>query len=124
MNIVLWVLQGLLAAAFLMAGVLHGFQYERARARWQTKWVEAVSRRLLRFIGVCELLGAIGLVLPALTGILPWLTPLAALGLAIIMLLAAGFHAVRREYAHIVVNAILLALAALIVYGRWMLVPL
>jgi uncharacterized membrane protein YphA (DoxX/SURF4 family) len=122
MNIVLWILQVLVAAMFLMAGVLHGFQQERAKA--QLKWPADVPPGLLTFIGVCEILGALGVVLPALTGILPWLTPLAALGLAIMMLLAAGFHATRREYPNIVFNLILLALTAFVAYGRWMLAPL
>jgi len=122
MNIVLWVLQVLLAAMFLMAGVLHGFQQERAKA--QLKWPAAVQPGLLTFIGVCEILGAVGMILPALTGILPWLTPLAALGLAIVMLLAAGFHAMRREYPSIVFNLIFVALTAFVAYGRWVLTPL
>ena len=121
MNIVLWIVQVLLGVAFLMAGVTHAFQYERAKA--QFKWVADVPRSLVTFIGICEILGAIGLILPALTGILPWLTPLAGVGLAVIMLLAAGFHVMRREYPNIVVNLILLALAAFVAYGRWVLAP-
>jgi uncharacterized membrane protein len=77
MTIALWVVQALLAASFLPAGVLHGFQYERARA--QLKWPAAVPRGLMTFIGVSEILGAVGLILPAVTGVLPWLTPMAAL---------------------------------------------
>jgi uncharacterized membrane protein YphA (DoxX/SURF4 family) len=122
MNIVLWILQVLLAIMFFLAGVMHGFQQERAKA--QFKWPADVSPGLLTFIGVAEILGAIGLILPALTGVLPWLTPLAALGLAVIMLLAIIFHARRREYPNIVVNLILLILAAFVAYGRWMVVPL
>ncbi len=122
MNISLWVLQVLLAAAFLMAGVTHGFQYERAKT--QLKWPADVPRPMVTFIGISEILGAGGLVLPALTGILPWLTPLAALGLAIIMVLASGFHAMRREYRSIVFNLVLLALATFVAYGRWLIAPL
>lgn len=122
MNIVLWILQVLLAAMFLMVGVLHGFQQERAKA--QMKWPAALQPGLLTFIGVCEILGAVGVILPALTGILTWLTPLAALGLASMMVLAAGFHALRREYPNIVFNLILLALTAFVAYGRWVLAPL
>ncbi len=122
MNIVLWIVQVLLAIGFLMAGVMHGFQQERAKA--QFKWPADVSPGLLTFIGICEILGAVGLILPALTGVLPWLTPLAALGLAVIMLLAIGFHAMRREYPNIVFNLILLVLAAFVAYGRWAIVPL
>jgi len=63
-------------------------------------------------------LGAIGLVLPALTGILPWLTPLAALGLVLLMIGAAFTHLRRKEYGNIAINAVLLVLAAFVVYGR------
>jgi uncharacterized membrane protein YphA (DoxX/SURF4 family) len=122
MSIILWVLQVVLAAPFLALGLVKAFQYEQASAR--SKWIKDLSRGLLAFIGICEILGAVGLILPALTGILPWLTPLAALGLATIMILAAGFHARRREYRSIITNLILLTLAACIVYGRWVLAPL
>jgi uncharacterized membrane protein len=122
MAIALWVGQVLLAASFLPAGVLHGFQYERARA--QLKWPAAVPRGLMTFIGVSEILGAVGLILPAVTGVLPWLTPLAALGLAILMVLAIGFHVTRREYPNVVFNAVLLALAAFVAYGRFAVAPL
>ena len=97
MNIVLWVLQVLLAVMFLMAGAMKTFQYERAKA--QMKWVGDVSHGLVTFIGVSELLGGIGLILPALTRILPWLTPMAAVGLAAVMVLPAAFtpHAANTQ---------------------------
>jgi len=122
MNIVLWVLQALLAVMFLLAGVMKAFQYERAKV--QLKWVGDVSHGLVTFIGVSELLGGIGLILPALTHILPWLTPLAAVGLAVVMVLAGGFHATRREYSNIAINAVLFVLAAFVAYGRFVIAPL
>ena len=73
---------------------------------------------------MCELLGGLGLLLPALTGILPWLTPLAAAGLALVMLLAMGFHATRRERPVIAFNTVLLLLAVFVAYGRFVSVPL
>src|SRR5579884_1575006 len=79
---------------------------------------------LTRFIGVSEMLGAIGLILPALTHVLPWLTIAAAVGLALVMVCAAVFHASRREYSPVSINVVLLVLALFIVYGRWMLAPL
>jgi len=106
MNIILWIVQILLAVMFLMAGVMKAFQYERAKA--SLFWVKDVPRGLVTFIGICELLGGLGLVLPVLTGILPGLTPLAALGLALIMLFAMIFHATRREPQAIVFNLVLL----------------
>ena len=77
-----------------------------------------------RFIGVGEILAAIGLILPALTGILPWLTPLAAVGLIILMISAVVFHIQRKEPLNIVLNMVLLALAVFIAYGRFVVVPL
>jgi uncharacterized membrane protein YphA (DoxX/SURF4 family) len=121
MNAALWIVQALLAMGFLMAGVMHGFRQEQAKAR--SKWMADVSPALLGFIGVAELLGAIGLILPALTRILPWLTPLAAVGLAIIMFLAMVFHARRGEYRNIVLNFVVFALAAFVAYGRWVVSP-
>ena len=88
------------------------------------KWVGELPSGLRSFIAICEVLGGIGLILPALTNILPWLTPLAAALLALMMLLAAGFHLTRREYPNIILNLILLALAALVAYGRFVVVPL
>jgi hypothetical protein len=77
-----------------------------------------------RFIGVAEILAGLGLVLPALTGILPILTPLAAVGLVIVQAGAAIFHIPRKEYGGSVFNLVLLALAAFVAYGRFVAVPL
>lgn len=121
MNIALWIVQVLLAGMFVMAGLMKAFQYERARA--SLPWVKDVPRGLTTFIGASELLGGLGLLLPALTGVLPWLTPLAATGLALVMILAAGFHAMRKEWPAIGLNAVLLLLAAFVAYGRFVVVP-
>ena len=116
MNSALWVVQVLLAAAFIFAGVLKAFQYDRAKA--------SLPRGLVTFIGVSELLGGLGLLLPALTGILPWLTPLAAVGLAVIMILAGIFHATRGEMSSIITNVVILALTVFVAYGRFVVLPL
>lgn len=112
MNIALWIVQVLLAAAFIFAGINKAFRYEYAHAT--LPWVKDVPRGLTTFIGVAELLGGLGLLLPALTGILPWLTPLAAAGLALVMLLAAGFHVTRKEWPAIGINSAFLLLAAFV----------
>ena len=78
----------------------------------------ADQRGLVTFIGIAELAGAIGLILPALTKILPILTTWAAVGLATIMVLATGFHLTRGEFSHAIVTVILLALAAFVIYAR------
>jgi putative oxidoreductase len=123
MNIALWVVQALLALAFLLAGFGKASQ-PLDRLSHSMEWVKVVPSGLTRFIGVSEMLGAIGLILPALTHILPWLTIAAAVGLALVMIFAAVFHASRHEYSGILMNVVLLVLALFVVYGRWMLVPL
>jgi len=116
---VLWVVQILVGLAFIGAAYSHGFRSDLMKSRPGGEWIAAVPRPLMIFIAACEFLGGVGVVLPMLTGILPWLTPLAAAGLALIMLLAAGFHLMRREYRNLGLNLFLLVLAALVAYGRW-----
>jgi hypothetical protein len=84
----------------------------------------AVTRPLLATIALCAILGGAGLILPAATGILTWLTPLAAALLAVMMLLAVGFHLACRETPKIVVGLVLFALAVFVAYGRWVIAPL
>jgi len=118
MNIALWIAQGLLAAMYLMAGVIKTFQ--TAKAKEQMPWAKERSDGFVRFVGISELLGALGLILPLVTGILPWLTPLAAIGLIIIQLLAIFTeHLPKKEYNVIPINVVLLALAVFVVFGRW-----
>ena len=118
MNIALWIAQGLLTAMYLMAGVLKTFQ--TAKAKEQLPWAKNRSDGFVRFVGISELLGALGLILRLVTGFLPWLTPLAAIGLIIIQLLAIFTeHLPKKEYNVIPVNVVLLALAAFVVFGRW-----
>jgi len=118
MNVFLWILQIVLAAMFAMAGVQKSTQ-PREKLAARLPWVEDYSAGTVRFIGIVELLGAIGLVVPAATGILPILTPLAATGLAIVMVLAMNTHRRRREPGAIAFNAALLLIAAVIMWGRF-----
>jgi uncharacterized membrane protein YphA (DoxX/SURF4 family) len=122
MNIVLWIIQGLLALAFLLTGFMKAFT-PLARLEQYMDWVKAIPAALVRFIGIAEMLGAIGLIVPALTGIASWLTVAAAGGLALVMLAAACFHASRHELANIGLNIVLLALALLILVGRVTVAP-
>lgn len=117
-NVVLWILQWLLAVAFLIAGVLKSTQSKEKLAP-RMPWVEDFSPATVRFIGIVEFLGALGLVLPALTGIAPILTPLAAIGIVVIMVLAIGVHARHKEPAGIATNVVLLLLAAVVAWGRF-----
>ncbi|MFJ7828387.1 DoxX family protein [Psychrobacillus sp. NPDC096623] len=117
MNIALWIVQIILALMFVMAGFTKAFQYEKAKS--SLPWVKDSSKGLVTFIGVAELLGGIGLIVPYAIGIAPILTPIAALGLGLVMILAAVFHAKRKENQAIGMNIILLALALFVAIGRW-----
>lgn len=121
MNIVLWVIQIVLALMFLMAGSMKVFQYEKTKE--SADWVQGASKGLVIFIGTVELLGAIGLIIPAATGILPILTPLAAIGIALIMLFAGIFHISRKESGFFN-NLIWFLLALFVAIGRFSIVPL
>ncbi|MEZ4733288.1 MAG: DoxX family protein [Caldilineaceae bacterium] len=118
MNLVLWIVQILLAAAFGMAGFTKLTQPLDAMAAMMP-WVTATPELLVRFIGLAEVAGALGLILPGLTKIQPRLTAYAALGLVLVMLLAGAFHASRGEFGNIPVNLVLLVLSAFVAYGRW-----
>jgi uncharacterized membrane protein YphA (DoxX/SURF4 family) len=122
MKIGLWIVQALLAFAFLMAGSAKLFTPMDELAV-QMPWVLDLSPGLVRFIGIAEIAGALGVVLPALTRIFPWLTPLAALGLVIVMSMATIFHISRGEFVNIIANLVLMALAAFAAYGRWKIAP-
>jgi len=116
MNVTLWIVQILLGLMFLMAGSMKAFSYEKAKA--SLPWVKDSTKGLVTFIGVVELLGGLGLILPYAFGIAPILTPIAALGLGVVMILATGLHAKRKEYQGIGMNIILLALALFVAIGR------
>ena len=122
MNIVLWILQILVALAFLFhAGLMFSPQSPQAS---QMPYILAIPANFRKVLGALEGLGAIGLILPALTHVLPWLSPLAALGLVILMAAAIVFHIGRRENPNIMLNVILLVLAVFIAYGRFAIAPL
>ena len=118
LQITLWVLQVLLGVFFLLAGYTHGLVPIEQAAK-SVPWITSVPVALARFIGIAEMAGGVGLVLPAATRVAPWLTPLAALGLAVIMLLAAVFHIMRGEASVIGFHIVVGALAAFVAWGRW-----
>jgi hypothetical protein len=118
MNIALWIAAGLLAVAMLAAGFSKlATPKEKLLARMA--WVEDVSPGMIKFIGLMEVLGAVGLILPALTGIAPILVPLAATGIAIIMIGAIIVHVRRGETKEIAPSVVLLALALFVAWGRF-----
>lgn len=118
----LWVAQGLLAALFLMSGGMKvSAPIEELQA--QMPWVSGALGGWVRFIGVAELLGAVGVIAPAAARIQPALTPLAASGLATIMLFAAATHGARGEVGMIVVNMVIGAMALFVAWGRFSAAP-
>lgn len=118
LNFWLWAAQALLAALYAAAGMMKTFM-PIPRLATNMGWVNDYAAGLVRFVGIAEIAGAAGLILPMVTGILPWLTPLAAAGLGLIQLLAMPVHARRGETAVLPVNLILLALSLFIVWGRF-----
>ena len=123
LRITLWVLQVALAVFFMMVGYSHALAPFDQVSR-EAVWMQHVPRALSLFIGYAELAGGLGLIIPAATRIAPWLTPLAALGLAAIMILAILFHIVRGEASVVGIPALLAALALLVAWGRWRKAPI
>ena len=123
LNVTLWVAQSLLAAAFLMAGFMKLLTPYDDLAQ-KLEFVRDVPRWLPRFIGLCEVAGAVGLILPALTRIKPLLTAAAAASLASLMALACAFHLMRGEIDHLAPPIILGLLAAFVAWGRFSALPI
>jgi uncharacterized membrane protein YphA (DoxX/SURF4 family) len=118
MNIALWVVAIVLALVFLAAGLSKLVQSKEKLAP-RMAWVEDFETGPIKTIGALEVLGAIGLVVPGVTGIAPILVPLAATGLALLMIGAIVVHARRGEAQAIPVNVVLLLLAVLVAWGRF-----
>lgn len=123
MNTVLWIVQGLLAAIFLMAGLMKALQSKaqiKERAGDAMSWTDDFSEFQVTGIGMLEVLGALGLILPLLTGIFPFLTPLAAAGLVLTMVGAALTHLRRGDgFQPVMMNVVLMAMAVFVVIGRF-----
>ncbi|MEA5360907.1 DoxX family protein [Amycolatopsis sp., V23-08] len=118
MNIGLWVVAGLVAAAFLFSGVFKlALSHEKYVAA--QPWAGDAPRWAPRALGVLEVLGALGLVLPAAAGIAPVLVPIAATGLALVMAGAVALHLRRGEVPALVPSGVLLVLAAVVAWGRF-----
>ncbi len=122
MNKFLWVLQVLLGVQFFAVGLMHFIIPPGLPALMS--WMYDLPTGLHYFSGIAEILGGLGLILPGLTRIQTRLTPLAALGLSLVMVGAVVFHISRGEIVNIVMNFILMGLMSFVAYGRWKLSPL
>lgn len=117
MNAALWIVQGLLAVVYLMAGGIKlALPIDQVGKRMPP--LRDVAPAFIRFIGTAEVLGVIGLILPMTTGILPWLTVAAAAGLVLVQVGAMVFQVSRRTQARLPLNVVLLLLALFVVVGR------
>jgi hypothetical protein len=120
MNLSLWIVAGLLAAVFLFAGSTKLFIPRKKLAEAAGGgWVLDFSAGFVKALGALEILGAVGLILPALLDVAPVLVPLAALGLGVIMVGAAAVEFRRQEFKHVLVNLTYLALIAFVAWGRF-----
>jgi uncharacterized membrane protein YphA (DoxX/SURF4 family) len=118
MNVFLWIVQALLAVAFLGAGTLKLTQ-PKEKLQPRMAYVEDFSANAVKGIGAVEVLGALGVILPWATGIAKVLTPLAAAGLVITMIGAIVTHLRRKEGNQIGVPVVLLVLALIVTIGRF-----
>src|SRR5688572_5074369 len=105
MNTTLWIIQGVLAALFGAAGIFKATQPKEKLLK-NLPWVQDFSAQQVKLIGSVEILAALGLMVPQLTGIVPILTPLAAVGLMLTMIGAGVVHIRRKEYSGIGINAV------------------
>lgn len=120
MNLALWIAAGVVAAASLGAALNKLLvPREKLLANPRMAWAQDFTQGQIRLIAVPELAGAIGLILPQATDVLPVLTPLAACGIVALQLGAMRTHAKRREAQMIAINLVLIALAAFVAVGRF-----
>jgi hypothetical protein len=120
-NIALWIAQGLLALVYLAAGGLKVVRpRERLAASGNFDWMKDSSDAGVKAVGLVEIAGALGVILPRLTGIAPVLTPIAAIGLVVVQIGALRVHLVRDERQPLPANALLLLLAAFVAVGRFL----
>jgi uncharacterized membrane protein YphA (DoxX/SURF4 family) len=127
MKTLLWIVQVLWGVFFSITGFGKILWYKPAlwnQALHEVPWLPGVPQDLAIFIGVAEFLGGVGLILPAITGVKPKLTPISAVGLTLVMILAAGFHIGRGEYNFLLTNAVLGGVAAFVAYERLMVRPI
>ena len=119
MNLALWIIAIVLAVAFVGSGLLKLVRSKDQLVASGFGWAEDYSPSTIRLIGVAEILGAIGLVVPAAVHVAPILVPLAAVGLALVMIGAGVVHARRKETPMVAMNAVLLVLAVFLAWGRF-----
>jgi len=124
MNIILWILQGILAVKFISIAFTHGLRQDQDMMQQGIAKMGASTRPLLSLIAAVVFLGCVGLVGPGALGLLTWLTPFVAAVLAVMLLLSIPLHYRCRDKPKIFASIILFILAAFLAYGRWVIDPL
>jgi uncharacterized membrane protein YphA (DoxX/SURF4 family) len=119
MNLALWIVAIVLAAVFAGSGLMKQLVPKDKLVTAGQSWAQDYSQTGIRLIGLAEILGAIGLVLPAAVHVAPILVPLAAIGLVLVMVGAAVVHARRHEPTNVAVNLVLIVLAVFVAWGRF-----
>jgi hypothetical protein len=119
MNIVLWIIAGVLAVLLVAAGFMKMIQPREKLAETGLGWVNDFSPTSIKLIGALDALGGLGLVLPPLVGIAPVLAPIAAVGVVLLMVGSIVVHGRRKEYPLVGFNVVLLVLAAVVAWGRF-----
>jgi putative oxidoreductase len=123
LNITIWIVQGITATLMVISAFMKiATPISKLSARW--KWTGELPETVVRLLGVLDLLGGIGIIVPALLKIKPGLTPLAALGVVLLMTSASVFHISRGEASVIGFNIILMLLASFIAWGRYKKLPI
>lgn len=118
LNIGLWIVQASLLGIYGSYGVYKTFFTSRAKEKMP--WAKNRSENFIRIVGIAELLGALGVVLPMLTGVLVWLTPLAAIGLTLVQISAIFTeHLPKKEYKLLPLNLYFMAMSIFVLIGRW-----
>ena len=120
MNVVLWSLQVLLAAAFFA----HGWLVLAPPPEIAQQMLASLPRWFWVFLGVAEILAAIGITLPGLTRVQPWLVSWAAVGIMIVMVSATVYHIARGEISSAIITLVLLAMATFVAYARARILPI
>jgi uncharacterized membrane protein YphA (DoxX/SURF4 family) len=123
MNLALWIVAIVLAASFAGSGLMKLLVPKDKLVNSGQGWAQDYTPTSIRLIGLVEVLGAAGLILPAVTHIAPILVPVAAIGLVLVMVGAAVVHARRKEAMNIGVNVVLVALAVFVAWGRFVPYP-
>jgi uncharacterized membrane protein YphA (DoxX/SURF4 family) len=119
-NLALWIIAGVLAFSFAGSGIMKLVQSkEKLVASATGGWAANFSPTEIKLIGVAEILGAIGLILPAALHVAPILVPVAAVGLVIVMIGAAAVHTRRHELPNVAICVVLALLAAFVAWGRF-----